>query len=1037
MQSNSGLAATNDADIVSLYSNNSNPQIGSSVRWNVTTNGPVSQYLWIVYRDGTTHYMDSNGYVNRDYVEFDIDVSGRYKVYVLTRDPSGNTDNKEEVFEITDNSLRELTRPTITYPSNNGTVSDGSTTIRWNPVEGASYYKLAVKDLDDNNKFMNDVNIGNVTEYTIASRYIKPGHRYQVALGAYNANTNAWRESFFEIEELNADITGGLSSITLSVGESKALEGTITSDHALEKVSIDVENWYGGVYESKFPNSKSYNLANFTIDASKEPFNEPGTYYVNIWFKAKGYEAYVDDKIRVEIEEFDLEKDNSINLEVSGAGENYVELAWDSIKDANDYKVYKANSLNELFISIGSTRKNTFFVSDLLSNQEYYFKVKVVTEDSIYTSPYISATTLDYPSDWAKEEVNKAREHNLLTDKVQSNYTENITREEFCELMIKLYEAITNKQAIYGNNPFTDTDNIEILKAYHLGIVNGYKDDIFAPNMYINRQQMATMLYRTLNVANDQLDNTRKKLSFDDASDVSDWAEEAVEYLTYHKLINGVGNNLFSPLTEATKEQAIALVKRIYDSYNDLPDKDDRSNMVIKPVFKGDYVREIQQQLLDWINTNNIQIDGIELVSNIFADGIFGAKTKVVVKLFQQYNNLSVDGLVGSNTSKTLSSPSSWQYRNIPNFSYNSGILSEQPEENAEDIIKNSNVQVKDLTATSNDLELARGLLEERSINTLSRINQLDTKYQNHLKRTVDEINKVINNVNNMTIEEVYFYFVGIEKVRHSLILIGSVNTDENMVNTVSDSFDKTFGRIITTSVNTQKLINYLKNNPFEGNWKFLAPITKNLIPLLEGYQKLITNFVGSISGEMKGLFAEYDDELFSAIADNVFKDIEEKLGKTFTDVEFGNLNIVSTKRVFEYLDHIEISAIYKNLDNSFMNYCWYNEHFVEYTKALKAYNSIDTVFTKEIFISNKDYFEYWKTILVLQTFADGFQESANILDLADDKVRVVKLISIAKKIEEAISVGLDTSKITYTILDFQNVYNTIDSGVSNIWQVQ
>jgi hypothetical protein len=96
-------------------------------------------------------------------------------------------------------------RPTITYPSEDGIVKEGSITIRWNPVAGASFYKLAVKDLDENIKFINDVNIGNITSYTISSSEIKPGHSYRIALGAINVDGESWRECSFTVEEITPE----------------------------------------------------------------------------------------------------------------------------------------------------------------------------------------------------------------------------------------------------------------------------------------------------------------------------------------------------------------------------------------------------------------------------------------------------------------------------------------------------------------------------------------------------------------------------------------------------------------------------------------------------------------------------------------------------------------------------------------------------------------------------------------------------------------------------------------------------------------
>ena len=46
------------------------------------------------------------------------------------------------------------------------------------------------------------------------------------------------------------------------------------------------------------------------------------------------------------------------------------------------------------------------------------------------------------------------------------------------------------------NNPFKDTKDVEVLKAYNIGVTDGTAPDKFSPDLYLNREQAATMLTR-------------------------------------------------------------------------------------------------------------------------------------------------------------------------------------------------------------------------------------------------------------------------------------------------------------------------------------------------------------------------------------------------------------------------------------------------------------------------------------------------------------------------------------------------------------
>ena len=181
--------------------------------------------------------------------------------------------------------------------------------------------------------------------------------------------------------------------------------------------------------------------------------------------------------------------------------------------------------------------------------------------------PAYASSTL---SSWAVPEVEKAKDYGLVTQTVLGNYQRSITREEFCELAVKLYEALSGKTAVLPSfNRFNDTSNPEILKANALGIVNGVNQEqtLFAPTDNVNREQIAVMFYRTLAAVDLSLISGRYPLTFSDKNQVSDWALDAVGFMSENGIIGGVGENRMDPKGPATREQGIALVKRTFERF--------------------------------------------------------------------------------------------------------------------------------------------------------------------------------------------------------------------------------------------------------------------------------------------------------------------------------------------------------------------------------------------------------------------------------------------------------------------------------------
>lgn len=186
-------------------------------------------------------------------------------------------------------------------------------------------------------------------------------------------------------------------------------------------------------------------------------------------------------------------------------------------------------------------------------------------------------------SDWAAEELSAAESAGVITERLSAaDLKKDITREEFAELAVRAYELLsTTKAEAAADNPFSDTENPEVLKAYELGIIKGVSEDGFAPDALLVREEAAVMLARVYQKimtgdAAKEISHTPESTFADDA-DISDWAKGAVYFMAEGGIINGVGENKFAPrnttdeekasgYANASREQAIILVSRLIAS---------------------------------------------------------------------------------------------------------------------------------------------------------------------------------------------------------------------------------------------------------------------------------------------------------------------------------------------------------------------------------------------------------------------------------------------------------------------------------------
>lgn len=249
---------------------------------------------------------------------------------------------------------------------------------------------------------------------------------------------------------------------------------------------------------------------------------------------------------------------------------NITEMSLDDLLDGNTYNYYpyeEADGQGGINLKAETYHFRAYFYSSWGYVNSFIDKEVV--------SGYSNQVTLGNPaeyrgaSDWAKDGLDKAVEHGIMTEKVKDNMRGAITREEFAEVAVKLYEVYTGERVEPAPAAtFTDTKNPEILKAYQLGIVNGVGDNKFAPQQLINREQMAAMLNRAVVAIRPDADTSIVDApTFSDEKEIASYFVSNVKFMAKNGFIAGVGNNRFAPKDTSTREQAVIVAVRVYEAY--------------------------------------------------------------------------------------------------------------------------------------------------------------------------------------------------------------------------------------------------------------------------------------------------------------------------------------------------------------------------------------------------------------------------------------------------------------------------------------
>lgn len=168
---------------------------------------------------------------------------------------------------------------------------------------------------------------------------------------------------------------------------------------------------------------------------------------------------------------------------------------------------------------------------------------------------------------WAESSVKYLASKGVVSGKGDGKFYPNdtVTREEFVKIIVEAFKIYSNTATV----EFEDVDSGRwsygyIASAYRAGIIAGNSDTTFNPAGEMTRQDMAVIMYRVANLVGLSLNGA--EVTFADGADIADYAKEAVGALCSAGIINGTGDNCFSPLETVTRAQAAKIAYELMNA---------------------------------------------------------------------------------------------------------------------------------------------------------------------------------------------------------------------------------------------------------------------------------------------------------------------------------------------------------------------------------------------------------------------------------------------------------------------------------------
>ena len=183
----------------------------------------------------------------------------------------------------------------------------------------------------------------------------------------------------------------------------------------------------------------------------------------------------------------------------------------------------------------------------------------------------IQPRDFDTPSSWAAQTVVDAANAGIVPETLQNGYQKNITRKEFCQIIDALLHkklADYDKELYLTGISYNDA-RAALTDTWDASVLACYRFGIIngVGNNKFSPNESLTREQAAkilMGAANKiNLPGSEANTSWADESQISSWAHEGINFVVGAGIMNGTGENKFDPQGLFTREQAIATAYRM------------------------------------------------------------------------------------------------------------------------------------------------------------------------------------------------------------------------------------------------------------------------------------------------------------------------------------------------------------------------------------------------------------------------------------------------------------------------------------------
>lgn len=170
-----------------------------------------------------------------------------------------------------------------------------------------------------------------------------------------------------------------------------------------------------------------------------------------------------------------------------------------------------------------------------------------------------------------KKEIERIGSMNLINGYEDGSFgpDKEVTRAEFAAMLVRAFHLTSTES---GKTTFSDVSASDwfgnaVATAVEYKLLSGYEDGTFRPNQFINRAEMAVMVFNAYHMVFNGFDSyTMKYIEYADNYSIPEWAQGPVSANKYYDFAPPLWN--FEPTKPVPRAEAAVMLYRLLERYN-------------------------------------------------------------------------------------------------------------------------------------------------------------------------------------------------------------------------------------------------------------------------------------------------------------------------------------------------------------------------------------------------------------------------------------------------------------------------------------